>query len=423
MTTENWTIEDYKNHILNNNLHNIWYGWCNPKSSNGIRVSAYTPIYSDIQVEINETKKCTKVSCNNGMYKIPEEDKQKRILYKKVCNICGAKNTILYRWISKQNNTKIYFDTPETVKKYSTIGRSFYATLTLYDKDIVPPKGMYVDEKLMVSHTLGMDIDIIKGTICNLENRRELDKCIDIIKENLNTFVPNSYNLQTSGNGVYVFLHHSLCTKDIRYTMSQYNSYIKYLQNECAAKGLTKIKIDPINMPSRVYKLIGSIHQKYDLVCIPLDIDCKLSKMNNDEFKLKNFDINKYMIDGKLKFYNRVDKNEHFNLYKFLGEHTLETENSGLRAYRHKFNETGAIASDAITNENQFEKLRKRYKQKLESITEEEFMKYYVGWKKLNIDIPGSVIYKNNVDGTKTIEMIGVKKEQHKEILKKIWGI
>ncbi|MDD3474272.1 MAG: hypothetical protein PHP08_00030 [Candidatus Dojkabacteria bacterium] len=420
--TQRWTPEQYRNHIIENNLYNIWYGWCNPNSVNGIRVSAYTPLYNDINIKTSE-KKCTKKSCKNGTYKIQEDSHQRKILYKKVCNVCNASQTILYRWISQYDNTKIYFDSPEIVKKYSLLGRAFYGTLTLYDKKIVPPKGMYVDEGLMKAHTLGIDIDINEGTICDLPNKEEIDKCLHIIRESLDTFVPNSYNLQTSGNGIYVFLHHKLCTKDIRYTMSQYNSYIKYLQRLCDEKGITKVKIDPINMPSRVYKLIGSIHQKYDLVCIPLDYDCRLSQMNSESFKLKNFNINNFIIDGKLQFYNRVDEKERINLYKFLEEHSSESEHSNTRAYKHKFNETMAIGSDAISEENQFDSLKRSYNEKLKQMSDDEFMNYHVGWKKFDIDISGRVIYKNNTDGTKTIEMIGVPKEKHREIREAIWKL
>lgn len=418
--TQNWTFQNYQQYIINNNLDNIWYDWCNPKSINGIRVASYTPVYSNASVLLNE-KKCKKISCN-GTYRIPEDSTIRKILYKKVCDECNATKTILYRWISSHDNTKIYFNSPDTIRNYGFVGRAFYATLTLYNKNIISSNGMYVDDGLMIAHTLGMDIDIVSGTICDSNNKEDLNKCLNIIRENLDTFIPNSYNLQTSGNGLYVFIHHLLCTSNIRHTMSQFNSYIKYLQKLCRDKGIKKVKIDPINMASRVYKMIGSIHQKYDLVCIPLDFDCNINDIDNNKFKLENFNIDNYIDeDNQFKFYNRYDTNEKIQLYKFLEEHCLEKEGSNLRAIKHQF--TDAIASDTITGENQSEQLKLEYTKKINEMTDEEFINYYVGWKNLKTEIPGRVIFKNNVNGRKQVEMIGVKNtDDINNILDEIWN-
>ncbi len=431
--TQNWTYDNYRNHITKNNLHQLWYSWCNPKSINGIRVNAFTPIYSP-EIVIKEESICNKKSCKDGIYKIPEDNIENKILYKKVCNVCGARKTILYRWISRFDKTKIWFKSPEEVTRYANFGRAFYATLTLYDKKIVNPSSKYIDESFIKAHTLGIDIDIEKGTICDLKNRENLDKVLNIIKEQLDIAnINKSYNLQSSGNGVYVFLHHLLCTKDIRYTCSMYNSWIKHLSLLCEKEGIKGISIDPINMMSRVYKLVGSIHQKYDLVAIPLEHDCKLSEMKPEEFKLKYFNLNKFYkeIDNvlSLNFYNRIDEREKINLYRFLEEHSMELESSHLRAYRHEFDnrllETQKIGIESITNEEQSINtniLRNPIQPSTQHTqpSNEEFYNRYVGWKKYDLDIPGRVNYKITPQEDLRVEFIGVKKDDREKIWNEI---
>lgn len=417
--TQNWSEKDYLDHIIKNKLDMIWQGYCNPKSVEAIRLAAYAPIYSDKIVELLE-RKCPRKECNGNMV-VPLDDRIRRIVNKIVCNgtvkgsACGNYKMILYRWVSASDQTKLWFQDTDTVKFYGGIGRTFYATLSLYDKRILPKSSMYVNEGLMKAHTLGMDIDIKqgRGTICDSENREEIDVVLDIIREELDTFVGGSYNLQTSGNGLYVFLHHNLVKVDIFNQMARFNGWINYLNNVIKENGVTRIKIDPINMPSRVFKLIGSIHQKHDLVCIPLEHDCHVSKMSSDEFKLKNFDIGKFIIDGKLQFYNRYSDKDKRSLYNFLDEHAEKHIYGDLRAIRYNFKESVG----AITGEEQDEQEEKKGQ-----IESREFSDYYTGWRPIGIDVPGRVIHKKRLDGRHEIEMLGVDEDNIDKILDKIWG-
>lgn len=415
--TQNWTEKDYLNHIIKNKLDSIWYGYCNPKSVDAIRLATYTPIYSEKLVELLE-RKCSRHECDGNMV-VPLDDRTRRVINKIVCNgtvkgsACGNYKMILYRWVSAADQTKLWFKDIETVRRYGEIGRTFYATLSLYDRRILPKSSMYVNESLMRAHTLGMDIDIKhgRGTICDSVNREEIDVVLDIVRERLNTFAEGSYNLQTSGNGTYIFLHHNLVKIDIFNQMARFNSWINYLNKVIKENGVTRIKIDPINMPSRVFKLIGSIHQKHDLVCIPLIHDCHISKMESDEFKLKNFNIEKFIIDGKLQFYNRYNTDDKKGLYDFLEEHTQKNQYGDLRAIRYDFKESvGAITGEEQKEDNEIAK------------ESEEFSDYYTGWEPLNIDISGRVIHKRRPDGRHEIEMLGVKEENIDMILDKIWG-
>lgn len=406
--TQNWTSKDYLNHITKNKLDQIWYSYCNPKNIgfekiDGIRLSAYTPIYTDFNVEMLE-RKCSRKGCDGNLV-VPLDDRLRRVIYKIVCNgtvnggsSCGAYKMILWRWVSGKDRTKLWFKDGGVIRYYGKVGRAFYATLSLYDRRILSKKEMYVNESLMRAHTLGIDIDIkgMKGTICDIENRIEIDKVLEIIKEQLETFCRESWSLQTSGNGVYLLIHHNLVKVDIFNQMGRFNSWLNYLNKVIKSYGIRRIKVDPINMPSRVFKLIGSIHQKYDLVCIPLLIDCKLSEMNSGEFKLKNFDINKYIVDGKLKFYNRYDGNEKKSLYEFLEEHSEKHMYGDLRAIRYGFKESVS----AITCEEQED-----IKEKAES---DNFEQHYTGWVPVKVDVPGRVIHKKTKDGRHQIEMLGV---------------
>jgi hypothetical protein len=421
--TQNWSEKDYLNHIIKNKLDLIWQSYCNPKSVEAIRLAAYTPIYTDKLVEFLE-RKCPRKECNGNMI-VPLDDRVRRVINKIVCNgtvkgsACGNYKMILYRWVSPSDQTKLWFQDIETIKYYGNIGRTFYATLSLYDKKITHKNSMYVNESLMKAHTLGMDIDIKKGrgTICDLENREEIDKVLTIIRKELDTFVGGSYNLQTSGNGVYIFLNHNLVKVDIFNQMARFNGWINYLNNVIKENGVTRIKIDAINMPSRVFKLVGSIHQKYDLISIPLDKDCHISEMSGDEFKLKNFNIEKYINPdtGKLKFYDRYDERDKKSLYDFLEEHTQKHPYGDLRAIRYQY------SVEAITGDEQKDTENKGEDEELNKTESEKFSAYYTGWKPLDVQIPGRIIHKKMPDGRHQIEMLGVQEEDVDKVLDKIW--
>lgn len=414
---KDWTEKDYLKYIVDNKLDQIWHGYCNPKSVDAIRLSAYTPQYSEKLVELLE-RKCPRRECDGNMI-VPLDDRTRRVINKIVCNgtvkgsACGNYKMILYRWLGAKDQTKLWFKDINTVRKYGNIGRAFYATLSLYDRRILPKSSMYVNESLMRSHTLGMDIDIKKGrgNICDSMNREELDVVLDIVRERLDTFVGGSYNLQTSGNGIYVFLHHNLVKVDIFNQMGRFNGWINFLNKVIKENGVTRIKIDSINMPSRVFKLIGSIHHKYDLACVPLQFDCHLSKMDEDEFKLKNFNIENYIIDGKLQFYNRYNKDDKKGLYDFLEEHTQKNQYGDLRAIRYDFKDSVEVT----TGEDQKEEQNVEKESK-------EFSDYYTGWKPLDIEISGRVIHKRRPDGKHEIEMLGTEEENIDKVLDKIWG-
>jgi hypothetical protein len=448
--TQNWTNQDYLNHIKKNKLDLIWFGYCNPKSVDAIRLSAYTPIYNDKIVELLE-RKCTRKNCDGSLV-VPLDDRVRKVVNKIVCNgninggACGNYKMILYRWVSAGDQSKLWFQDIGTIKHYGDVGRTFYATLSLYDRKIIPKNALYVNESLMRAHTLGMDIDIKKGTICESINKEEIDKVLEIVREQLDTFVGGSYNLQTSGNGLYIFLHHNLLKVDIFNQMGRFNGWIRYLNDIIKEKDIRRIKIDAINMSSRVFKLIGSIHQKYDLVCIPIEFDTYLSKVNNNEFKLEHFDIDKYIVDGKLQFYNRFEGKDKKSLYDFLEENSQKHPYGDLRAIRYNYKKSSSsnIGISAITGEESSlleldseiniknrEEISIENREEISIENREEislenesikFSDYYTGWKPFDADIPGRIIHKKRPDGSREVEMLGVDEKDIDKILDKIWG-
>ncbi len=378
-------------HIRKNNLNNIWSSYSTPKSIAGIRLNASTPIYNEYLAK-NIIKKCPRVDKNGiicgGILEIPKDDIDRGIIHTLKCSNpkCRKYKTIIYRWLSSTDKRKLHFNSPEKVDEYAPQGRAFYGTLTIHDKTTIQPKAQYVNEKLIKACSLGIDIDIINGTIIDSTNREELQKTIDLITEELNTFIPNSYNIQTSGNGIQIFIHHNLCKINVFETMAKMNALIIHLDLLRKEKGITKIKIDPLNTPGRLFKLIGSPHQRYDLVCIPINEN--LTKIETNEFKLENFDINKYRDENdKLTFYNKCDINETKALYETLENNTLKHPGYGDRALRYKFKDIVELTThqkQEFTPEEEF-KYQKQIDEEIDRI---------FGWNKFETKIPGRVHYK-----------------------------
>jgi hypothetical protein len=378
-------------HIRKNNLNEIWSSYSTPKSIDAIRLNAYTPIYEESYVKYL-SKKCTRMDKNkvicNGTLQVPEEDIERNVIHTLKCSNpkCRKYKRIIYRWINSKDKHKLHFNTPEKVDEYATQGRAFYGTLSLHDKQVIQPKVQYVNEKLIKACSLGIDIDIKSGNILDLNNREDLQKTIDIVSEELNTFIPNSYNIQTSGNGVQILVHHNLCRVNVFETMAKMNGLIIHLDSIREEKGITKTKIDPLNTPGRLFKLIGSPHQKYDLVCIPINEN--LMKMESNEFKLENFNINKYRDDNKkLLFYNKCDVNETKSLYEVLDKNIIKHPEWGERALRYKFKDVVELTTNQKQDFTPEEELE--FQNQIDEETDRIF-----GWKKFNIETPGRVHYK-----------------------------
>jgi hypothetical protein len=374
-------IQDYKDYIIKNELDIIWTTWSNP-SSGEIRTAAYKPIYTDSYAAWADAgnKKCTKKNCT-GIFVISDDDKKIRIMNKWRCNVCTTKKDILYRDVDASSDgrkkPKLYFGNRDTVRFYAGKGRTFYSTLIVYDKKIIDPYAQFSDVSLMKSVTLGIDIDLKNGCITDAKNREELQKTINIIREKfLDKIVPGSYNIQTSGNGVYILIHHLLVQKNVFEVCTFYNVLITELNKEIEND---YVKLDALNGPSRVFKLVGSIHQAYDIVAIPLKHDVNLTKMSENDFKLKNFNIENYKDkNGNLEYYTRCDMKDSDSLYEYLKNNFAMLPTSSPRAMR-------AAKRGDIDETKWAEKCA-------------EFMKKEA-WIMLDVDMPGEVYYRIKDNG------------------------
>ena len=206
---ENWSMSDYRRYVTDNGLDEIWLNYCNNKKDNSIKLVAYAPNYHYQATENNWVKiKCER--CGNFASVKLDKNKACKDYQCKECNMIKG---ILFRKLSaKKNSDKIYFDNKNTIKKISSRMRTMYFTLINFDKEIIESNSLYVNDTLWRSITLGIDVDIknMNDNITDLEVRKSIDIAKDIIKDEFNTFVPNSYTIMSSGNGLYFLINDNL---------------------------------------------------------------------------------------------------------------------------------------------------------------------------------------------------------------------
>ena len=83
-----------------------------------------------------------------------------------------------------------------------------------------------------------------------------------------------------------------------------------------------KVKLDyGINNVSRVFKSMGSMHQRYNyLVAVPFETDVDLMEIDTGMLLTKNFGVDRIVTDGKIKWDNNVKHSEKSGFLKFLGD-------------------------------------------------------------------------------------------------------
>jgi hypothetical protein len=399
--TKDWTGKDYLKYVTDNQLDRLWSNWCNPGGGEfGIRVGAYKPIYTDGYAAWldNNNKKCGKKSCDGFMI-ISDEDKENRIVNRLRCNSCGSKKDVLYRDVGRRvggyRKPKLWLGDIDAVRYFAGLGRTFYSTLILYDKFVLEPDSQYVDATLMKSVSLGIDIDLKKGCITGKTERMELDEALNKIRKKLGLVgVGNSYNLQSSGRGVYFLLHHKLVVSNIFETCVKFNALIVDWNNDIENEWL---KLDALNGPSRVFKLFGSIHQQDDVVALPLEYDVILSDMDSKNFLVENFDVNNYMNNGRLNFYKRFDDSEIKNLEKYLKENVVVLPTSSPRAMK-----------ASVRGEEDLSKWEKRCAE----FMSKENWRIFEG-----LDIPGEVYYRTSGEFLE-VNLFRVSEEDRGRIMK-----
>jgi hypothetical protein len=247
----------------------------------------------------------------------------------------------------------------------------------------------------MKSVSLGIDIDLKKGCITGKTERMELDEALNKIRKKLGLVgVGNSYNLQSSGRGVYFLLHHKLVVSNIFETCVKFNALIVDWNNDIENEWL---KLDALNGPSRVFKLFGSIHQQDDVVALPLEYDVILSDMDSKNFLVENFDVNNYMNNGRLNFYKRFDDSEIKNLEKYLKENVVVLPTSSPRAMK-----------ASVRGEEDLSKWEKRCAE----FMSKENWRIFEG-----LDIPGEVYYRTSGEFLE-VNLFRVSEEDRGRIMK-----
>ena len=335
MFTDKWTTEQYASHINNGNIiPNIWREYCNPRDVDGVRLSVYNASWAYIK-STGAVHRCKKAGCGGTCIL---SDKYKSSA-KWICEKCGAMRTPPYRYTDSTMKKAIYFDNVRKVKELAPKARCFYHTLAILNKSTAL-QGEF-NERTIVAKTHCFDIDIIKGNIIDKDNRADLQKALNIVREELDTFIPHSYFLQTSGNGLYIFAHHGLCTKnniygknneDFKLFAGRFDALGKLLSYRLKEEGVTKVVIDSnaINRNmSRYVKAVFSIHQSLPLVAIPLPKNIDLMRINSKLFTLKYFDIEYWKkLNLPNMLYHNTRHNEHKAFVKRLRELDVEEKHS-----------------------------------------------------------------------------------------------
>lgn len=323
---------DYRDWVVKNELHKILPLYCAPKE--GVRLGAVKPA----REYAPNSKACGRSSCNGVSYLTDSP----AAVYE--CDVCGNRMFPIYRWVSANlQGTKFSFMNPKMVLSRAKNTRSYYATLGVFDKDAIMSANAY-DWNACNAYTLGIDIDIRKGIITDAGNREALDKAVVYLKD-VFSCCENSINLQTSGNGLYFLLHHSLCTKDIQVTAGKFAMLLHECAREVSDITRKKLKIDAhlINA-SQVFKMAGSLHQTYPLVAIPVDVDtvfsfADLSQTCQDEFDMKNFVGN----NGQVMWYNNKKKSEAKDLYRMLNELNIDVIDHGAITHYERVKDDGSV--------------------------------------------------------------------------------
>jgi len=330
---------NYYRWVVDNDLQSIYVLYSNPKE--GVRLGAMKPGREHVPL----SKPCPRKACD-GMMNLTDS---KSAVYK--CEKCGKVLRPLYRWSSPYSpGNWLRFSTSKSVSNRASRIRSWYASLGVFDKDTVKQSSIF-NWSFLTAYTLGIDIDIRSGLITDYRNRVELDKTIAYLKE-VFSCCENSINLQTSGNGVYFMIHHSLCMDDIMQTAGKFRMLLKECAENVDEFTKHRIKIDDqLVHPSQVFKMAGSLHQTHELVAIPVDIDGKFVDMDLSQTDPIKFDMHNFVNDdGSLLWYNHSDKRESQDLYRMLDDINVEVEEVGEVTIYTRYRGDGRIERTHNTN-------------------------------------------------------------------------
>lgn len=229
--------------------------------------------------------------------------------------------------------------------------RVFYQSLNVFDVGLIAvsrkteeisseaPLGTPADTQ---AYTLGCDID--KGHGCDIETpevKQAIEEAarflVDYLKGN---DVHDSVWVLFSGGGIYVEIHHGLCTpktvegREGFFEMATdcFNRLIEHVSAEffqAHPEHRGKVKFDALNNSKRIFKCILSIHKKKPYAVTPLNRDAI-----EIDFERARIPLKAEMIDEARTWYSTYDPAERDPLLKLL-DNFKETKDENKRPTHH----------------------------------------------------------------------------------------
>lgn len=341
-----WSQDDYNKFFYSNKIQDIYYPFMN--CNEGFRLFVYKPSYIN-QKNMNFIESsCPKKNCN-GIGKLL--DKPVGAFYK--CSKCNKIFDKTFRWKSSNKDSgNIVIENKKQLFWYSRLARTMYYTLGIWDNDEIKDgkEGAYGNHDKLKSWTFVVDIDVKHSLMLTSKNINRMNIVLSTIKNELDTFIPNSYEFMSSGNGMYVIVNHQL-TKKFDYEMYTkaklvWLSFQMYLNDLFEKANVKNIKIDDksTKLSSAFVKLPYTFHNKYDIISVPLGHDINLNKTSDIKLlldsKRKNFTT--FNINNYPKFYDRYDKNDNKGFSAFINNYydeniIEETSSSNITIAKDKF--------------------------------------------------------------------------------------
>jgi hypothetical protein len=332
---DEWSRKDYHKFYQQNELatlHRLFL-----KQTEGFRLFVWTPSYLN-QKEMGVLNvKCD--TCDGNA--ILNNDLKKAALY--VCEKCGKEIFKIFRWTkaSKDSGNIVIKDNNQLLY-YSLNTRVMYFTLGIWkNREIRQGKdGEYGKLEKLKAWNLAIDIDVKNSLFLKPKNINKMGIVLDLIRQDLNEIVPNSYELMSSGNGMYVLLNHKLTAgfsaemfMKTKLVWSSYQECINELLNESEIKNI-KLDASSTFLSSAFIKLPYTFHKRYNIISVPLKYDIDFTKSESRQLLMNtNFDDKiKFNIKDYPKFYTRYDENDKQSLInwvnKYYDEHITEEKQS-----------------------------------------------------------------------------------------------
>ena len=341
-----WTQDDYNTFFYSNRLQDIYYPFMN--CDDGFRLFVYKPSYIN-QKNMNFIESpCPKKNCS-GVGKLLNNPVG--AFYQ--CSKCNKIFDKTFRWKSSDKDSgNIVIENKKQLFWYSRLARTMYYTLGIWDNNEIKngDDGEYGNQDKLKGWTFVMDIDVKHSLMLTSKNINRMNIVLNVIRDELNTFIPNSYEFMSSGNGIYVIVNHQL-TKKFDYKMYikaklVWSSFQMYLNNLFKKANIKNIKIDDksTSLSSAFVKLPYTFHNKYDVISVPLCYDIDLGKTSDIKLLLdsKRNDFNTFDINNYPKFYKRYNKNDNVGFLSFINDYyneniIEETSSNNITTVKDKF--------------------------------------------------------------------------------------